>query len=69
MLYKSVTLGNYEGDYDENEEAIDDMLDQAELDPRTELDVKLLKKEALAAKAKTAKKLMKVENKLGEIID
>ena len=21
MLYKSVTLGNYEGDYDENEEA------------------------------------------------
>jgi hypothetical protein len=45
------------------------MLDQAELDPRTELDVKLLKKEALAAKAKTAKKLMKVENKLGEIID
>ena len=45
------------------------MLDQAELDPRTELDVKLLKKEALAAKAKTSKKLMKVENKLGEIID
>jgi hypothetical protein len=45
------------------------MLDAAELDPRTELDVKILKKEAKAAKVKTTQKLVKVENKLSEIID
>jgi hypothetical protein len=45
------------------------MLDAAELDPRTELDVKILKKEAKAAKTKTIRKLVKVEDKLAEIID
>ena len=56
-------------DDEENDEAIEDMLDAAELDPRTELDVKVLKKEAKAAKSKAIKKLMKVEDKLAEIID
>jgi len=45
------------------------MLDAAELDPRTKLDVKILKEYYKEAKAKAIKKLVKAENKLADLID